>query len=204
MCWNSGLVLRPKLLYSITLHPVWTDVMWKCSCHLASVVSALESGRTSQVFLYVVVSIILQTSWIKTTQDHFSLMQHMISASCCPSSRIQLTGQPLSGGLPILGGKHSKMWGMLLGSSSFYLKGLHHFSYLSLARITHLVTWGSTELRKGNSATYLQAEPREPLPFPKLPSGWNMHAQLNFYSCIVTLGCTYSCMASGKLFNNSS
>lgn len=103
-----------------------------------------------------------------------------------------------------LGGKHSNAWGMLFGSSSFYLKGLHHLSYLSLARITHLATWGSKELGKGNSATYLQAEPQGSFPFPKLPSGWNTHAQLNFYSCIVTLGCTYSCMALGKLFNNSS
>ena len=45
-----------------------------------------------------------------------------------------------------LGGKHSNAWGMLFGSSSFYLKGLHHLSYLSLARITHLATWGSKEL----------------------------------------------------------
>lgn len=103
-----------------------------------------------------------------------------------------------------VGGKHRKTWGILLDSSSFYLKGLHHLSHLSLARISHLATWGSTELGKGNSATYLQAEPQGPLPFPKLPSGWNIHAQSNFCSCIMTLGYTYSCMALGKLFNNSS
>ena len=40
-------------------------------------------------------------SGLKTTQVHFSLMLHMNSASCCPSSRIQLPGQPFSGGLPI-------------------------------------------------------------------------------------------------------
>ena len=59
----------------------------------------------------VVVSIILQTSWIKTTQDHFSLVQHMNSASCCPSSRIQLPGQPFSEGLLIFRWKAQQCMG---------------------------------------------------------------------------------------------
>lgn len=192
--------------YSITLPPVWT-----VRSHVGVFMS---SGLTGQCpwtwqnkpgFLAVCCGVNHppNLSGLKTTQGHFSLLLPMNSASCCPSSRIQLPGQPFSGGLPIFRRKAKENMGNAPSLFKFPPES-------DTSSQSHVIgqskSFGHIKLhgaREGQFCHMPPSRPQVPLPFPKLPSGWNIHAQSNFCSCTVTLGSTYSCMALGKLFSNS-
>lgn len=192
LCWNSHLLLRPNLLYSITHSHLNCKKL--CGSIHVSLCLSHESGRIHQVLPWCVVSITLHISVDWKNSGPFPLHASykfcfLFSFFWDPAARPVLPGGPA-----VFRRKAKENMGNGPWISCFHLEGIYHLSHVSLTKANCLATSGSAVLGKGNSPVCLQAEPPSCL-LDKI----YMHIFLFMH---VTSASIYSCMALGRLFNN--